>query len=377
MRVPSGYKQLLSGEYLSLADSACTEKRRHGMAPDGKLGASTRGFSYRNFLLVLVVLLWTLPVAVGAGAPQTGAVPLPQGIADLADRLTKGMPADQVMTVAVTDFPDSIRNQTCGLGRFVAERLTTLLSQHHQCRLIERRRLDLVLGELKFGMSELVDPAKAKKLGQMLGVQGLVVGSVTDLGGTVDVDARIIDIQTNVSLPGASTSIVQDEVTKRLIGDCGLTGPMQGVGGTDPVTGLRVNTRAEHPQVTAGEITINVQSCEMRGTTITCALTLTDTGGDQRFGLVGNGEQRASSFFDEAGNEHHATSVGLADVRDPKWASSMLIEGVTTGGKLVFANVPPEVSEMSELIIACSDEHKAYDLKLRNIALAKQVGGTP
>jgi TolB-like protein len=135
------------------------------------------------------------------------------------------------MTLAVTDFPDSIRNQTCGLGRFVAERLTTLLSQHPQCRIVERRRLDMVLSELKFSMSELVDPAKARKLGAMLGVQGLVVGSVSDLGGTVDVDARIIDIQTSISLPGASASIIQDEMVKKLISDCpeaGMINQIQG-----------------------------------------------------------------------------------------------------------------------------------------------------
>lgn len=209
------------------------------MAPSGEAGAVKRRFSYRNLLPAPVIIFWTLPIAYGAGAPQTGAVPLSQAIADLADRLAKGMPLDRVMVVAVTDFPDSIRNQTSGLGRFMAERLTTLLSQHRQCRLIERRRLDLVLSELKFSMSELVDPDKARKLGQMLGVQGLVLGSVTDLGGTVDVDARIIDIQTNVSLPGASASIVQDELLKRLNSECGLSAPDPLLIGPSPASGAR------------------------------------------------------------------------------------------------------------------------------------------
>jgi TolB-like protein len=154
------------------------------------------------------------------GAPQqTGAVPLSQGIADVAAQLAKSIPEGHPMTVAVTDFPD-LGGQTCRMGRYVAERLTTLLSQHAQCRLIERRRLDLVLQELKFSMSELVDPTKARKLGQMLGVQGLVIGTISDVGSTLDLDARIIDIQTSVSLPGASASIIQDDMLKRLTSDC-------------------------------------------------------------------------------------------------------------------------------------------------------------
>jgi TolB-like protein len=193
---------------------------------NGGPGGSASKLLTAGFVVAALVILFTVQLApqVVAGLPQMGAVPLSQAMSDLADKLAKGVPEDRPMTIAVTDFPDSIRNQTCGLGRFMAERLTTLLSQHRQCRLIERRRLDMVLNELKFSMSELVDPAKARRLGQMLGVQGLVVGSVTDLGGTVDVDARIVEIQTNESLPGASTSIIQDEVLRRLISDCGPAG---------------------------------------------------------------------------------------------------------------------------------------------------------
>jgi TolB-like protein len=119
------------------------------------------------------------------------------------------------MTLAVTDFPDR-RKQICGLGQFVAERLSTLLSRQPHCRLIERRRLDLVLNELKFSMSELVDPAKAQNVGQMLDVQGLVIGTISDVASTLDVDARIIDIQTAASLPGASCSIIKDETVREL-----------------------------------------------------------------------------------------------------------------------------------------------------------------
>src|SRR5208337_2085562 len=263
--------------------------------------------------------LHVLPTGWAQSTPaQIGAVPLAQGIAGLADMLAKGVPEGHTMTVAVTDFPD-LSGQTCNLGRYVAERLTTLLSQHPQCRLIERRRLDMVLQELKFSMSELVDPTKARRLGQMLGVQGLVLGSVTDLGGTVDVDARIIDIQTNVSLPGASASIVQDEVTKRLISDCGAAGSNPGPGavGSQPgVTGVGgaapASPRKSFPGVTAGDFTIALQSCGMSGTTITCALSVTNNGEDKMFQLHA-GWGPVSRFFDQAGNEYHATLARLGN----------------------------------------------------------------
>ncbi len=353
------------------------------MAPRGESGSLRRGLSYARFLIAFVVLSFIVEIASSAGAPQMGAVPLSQAIADLADRLAKGIPEDQPMTVAVTDFPDSIRNQTCGLGRFMAERLTTLLSQHRQCRLIERRRLDMVLNELKFSMSELVDPAKARRLGQMLGVQSLVVGSVTDLGGTVDVDARIIDIQTNVSLPGASASIVQDEVTKRLISDCGAAAPIPGPGGggSQPVAAgvggtAPASPRKSFPEVTAGDFTVALQSCRMSGTTIICALTVTNNGEDKEFTLYRKTaavDPSPSRFFDQAGNEYNATSVRLGNQENTWWwgVRNTLVKGVPTSARLLFEKVSPDVTEMTTLVIGCSEGGKNYTLTIRNVALSK------
>ena len=45
-------------------------------------------------------------LAFPASPQQAGAVPLSQGIADVAAQLAKSIPEGQTMTVAVTDFPD-------------------------------------------------------------------------------------------------------------------------------------------------------------------------------------------------------------------------------------------------------------------------------
>jgi TolB-like protein len=285
------------------------------------------------------------------------------------------------MTVAVTDFPDSIRNQTCGLGRFVAERMTTLLSQHRQCRLIERRRLDMVLNELKFSMSELVDPDKARKLGQMLGVEGLVVGSVTDLGDTVDLDARIIDIQTNVSLPGASASIVEDEVVKRLISECGLAASNQlsGTAVAQPRVTEAGGTSAEgprkpYPEMMVGDFATALQSCLMPGTTITCTLSVTNNGENQQFTINARGGPSGmpSRFVDQAGTDYRAELARLGSVQGHSAVWNTLIKGVPTSASLVFEDVSPEVAQMMALIIMCSEsrgERKA--LTIRNVAVLK------
>lgn len=161
----------------------------------------------------LVSLLFLLVV------PSTPvlAADLKEAVDQLALELAKSVPEGRTLRVAVVDFPD-LQGITSDLGRYIAERLTTRLSaQTQKFRVIERRRLGQVLGELRFSMSDLVDPDKAKQLGKMLGVEAIVIGTVSDLGNVVDADARIIEIETNNVLPGIAAAISKDETVRQMM----------------------------------------------------------------------------------------------------------------------------------------------------------------
>ncbi|MBI3302430.1 MAG: hypothetical protein HYZ72_10205 [Deltaproteobacteria bacterium] len=139
------------------------------------------------------------------------------GVGRLADEIVKSMPQQQdPLRVAVADFPD-LQNVTSDLGRYIANRLTTSLTQSPKFFVVERQRLGQVLAELKFSISDLVDPTKAKQLGQMVGVEAIVVGTVSDLGNQVDVDVRIIEIETTRTLLSATTTISKDQVVSQLL----------------------------------------------------------------------------------------------------------------------------------------------------------------
>lgn len=129
----------------------------------------------RQSLVILTVLGPVFLPAIARGAD------LREGVEQLAAAIAKSVPEGKQLRLAVTDFPD-LQGVTSDLGRYIAERLTTRLIQNPRVRVVERRRLGQVLTELKFGMSDLVDPAKAKQLGRIVGVEALVVGSLSDLG---------------------------------------------------------------------------------------------------------------------------------------------------------------------------------------------------
>lgn len=170
--------------------------------------------SPRHWSTVVSVVLC---VWLGLGLGLARAADLKEGVDQLAVLLGKSVGEGRIMRIAVTDFPD-LQGVNSDLSRYIAERLTTRLSgQSQKFRVVERRRLGLVLNELKFSLSDLVNPDKAKQLGKMLGVEGLVVGSVSDLGNQVDIDARIIEIESNNVLPGVSTTLSKDQVVTQLL----------------------------------------------------------------------------------------------------------------------------------------------------------------
>ncbi len=167
-------------------------------------------FLKEPLLLSLLFLFFGLPF----GTAQ--AAELKEAVEQLAVQLVKGVPEGRMLRTAVTDFPD-LQGVANDLGRYVAERLTTRLAQTPRFRVIERRRLAQVLAELKFGMSDLVDPAKAKQLGRIAGVEALAVGSLSDLGTTVEVDARIIEVETGNMLVAATSTISKDDTVKAMM----------------------------------------------------------------------------------------------------------------------------------------------------------------
>lgn len=106
--------------------------------------------------------------------------------------------AEYVKTkVAVLDFQlHGEGYETQDMGKIVAEWLITALVRDGRFEVIERRLLEKILTEQKLGLSGILDEGSASKLGQMLGAKVVISGSVMSLKGQIEVNARIIDVQT-------------------------------------------------------------------------------------------------------------------------------------------------------------------------------------
>jgi TolB-like protein len=258
---------------------------------------------------MLVALGVSLALVMPASAQDVRA-----SVDELASQIAKAAPAGKQLRIAVADFPN-LQGMTCDLGRYVANRLTTRLAQNTKFFVIERQRLNQVLAELKFSMSDLVDPSKAKRLGQMAGVEAIVVGTISDVGNQVDVDARIIEIETNRTLLGATITVGKDPTVM----DMQQRG-CQSLEAAAPAPPPRPGTP---PGATAlrglhysnAQFAMMLQDFEVTGDQIKLTLVYTNRGSSQHYAQIWGKDINSTYLVDNLGQRYEYRSDSLGGGR--------------------------------------------------------------
>lgn len=137
------------------------------------------------------------------------AVAYEHEIKSISSSIAESITKSGKRTVAVVDFTDLQGNVT-ELGRFLAEELSIdLTNTARGFVIIDRTHLKSLLKEHKFSISGLVDPAAAKKLGQIAGVDAIVTGSVTPLGKIVKVSCKVIATDTAMVIGAGKSDIAR------------------------------------------------------------------------------------------------------------------------------------------------------------------------
>ncbi len=101
-------------------------------------------------------------------------------------------------SVAVMYFSGTSQNETfTPLQKGLADMVITDLSQIKSLIIVERARMDLLMQELGLGMSGLLEPSTATRMGRLLGAEKVVSGTLVGLdAGLLRVDMGIIDART-------------------------------------------------------------------------------------------------------------------------------------------------------------------------------------
>ena len=124
------------------------------------------------------------PSAQGAAAPDPATAP------EAAPASSPQPAQGRKKRVAVFDFDyATVRTNTAALfgtdidvGRGIADLLVKNLVQDGTYSVIERKALDKILAEQNFSNSDRANPASAAKIGKILGLDAIIVGSITQFG---------------------------------------------------------------------------------------------------------------------------------------------------------------------------------------------------
>ena len=99
-------------------------------------------------------------------------------------------PAQQKKRVAVMNFDyATVQNSVSAIfgtnqdvGKGIADLLVDKLVNDGTYSVIERKALDKIIAEQNFSNSDRVNPTSAAKIGKILGVDGIIIGSITQFG---------------------------------------------------------------------------------------------------------------------------------------------------------------------------------------------------
>lgn len=135
--------------------------------------------NYRLFLLALSVFVCMGAISASAASP--GAM---QGTGAAASA-----PARK-KRVAIFDFDyatvhsgvSAIFGQDVDVGKGISDLLVTYLVKDGTYSVIERKAMDKILAEQNFSNSDRANPNSAAKIGKLLGVDAIIVGSITQFG---------------------------------------------------------------------------------------------------------------------------------------------------------------------------------------------------
>ncbi len=314
-------------------------------------------------------------------APQ---ISLDQRLGELSREISDELTGNQKTTVAVAEFVD-LKGGTSDFGKFLAEELTTRLFKTKKLKVIERQLLNKVIAEQKLSLTEIIEASAAKRIGRILGVDAIVSGTISDLGKTLKINARIINTETGEVFAAAGTEVVKDESVCNLIGCSGIyivganTLPTTPTKSQPPPTPKPKPTATPKPirevpttwKVDSNFFTFDLQRCRLSGTNVICDFIITNNDRDRKLALAGNS---SSKMYDELNNTAQGGGGEIANSGKQYQPEVFLVNGIATRARIYFENVSPDATRIARMDIKVwAEGGDWFSIQYRNIPLRDQT----
>jgi TolB-like protein len=151
-------------------------------------------------------------------ADVKAAVPLEDGVTQLAAQIVANSQAKNLTSIAIVPFVNTDGSYS-ELSNFLVDELVLKLFTvpGNNMRLIERQQLGAMLAEMALGWADVVSAESTQHLGKVHGVQGLVIGSITDMNDSLRITARLIETETGGVFSAAAINVAKSPTVQSLL----------------------------------------------------------------------------------------------------------------------------------------------------------------
>lgn len=163
----------------------------------------------RNYFHSTLITLVLLVVSLNCGSvAYAQATDLHDAAAQLTKKLNDDPDVQKIVGEHIVVAPfENINGKGDAVPRILQEMFTTDFIKAKHFKVLERDQLQSSLDELHFQLSDLADPAKAKKIGKLAGAAYVLLGSISDTGNSTSINARIVSIESGESVAAEDEAI--------------------------------------------------------------------------------------------------------------------------------------------------------------------------
>lgn len=140
-------------------------------------------------------------------------------VEQIAKTLTSEAAAGNKIKIAVLPFPDSATKKYYRLSYYLNDEFVTAMyrEKNQEMKIYERSQIESLLSEMDFNISGLVSTDTAVEIGNMIGADALVIGSLSVLSDQVRINARLVDVESGEISVADNGSIPLDENLKGML----------------------------------------------------------------------------------------------------------------------------------------------------------------
>ena len=290
----------------------------------------------------------------------------------LTNQIISSLDQNKKNKIAIMEFVN-MQGKVSNMGKYISEELTTRLYLTGKFEVIERQLLDKIIEEQKISLSGMIDESSAVELGRVLGVDAIASGTITDLGTSVKVNARLISAESGKLFSVASVEIPKSDKVKVLLS--------QSIATTEEDNGsLSISATPKNAVVTKNGFEFELLQTTVEVDRIVFEIKLTNPdNSDKIFNLYGNIPEH-SIAFDNLGSEYYLMEAKYANKPLDSWfeyTEKKIISGTSMIMELSFGNkeaIPKNATKITllELMFANgSNSLKKYKVEFRNIPFVK------